>query len=81
MRRAPGRWTQDRAFAAVTGLLACLLAASARGQEAGERWTGLADTVFQHLTTDHGLPQAIATALEEDGDGFLWVGTQGGLAR
>ena len=45
------------------------------------RWEQLADTVFQHLNTDHGLPQGTGTALVEDRDGFLWVGTQGGLAR
>ena len=45
------------------------------------RWLTLADTVFQHLTVDHGLPHGIVTALAEDGHGFLWVGTQGGLAR
>ncbi|MEN9867710.1 MAG: hypothetical protein RL748_3300, partial [Pseudomonadota bacterium] len=45
------------------------------------RWAALADTAFVHLTTDHGLPQGTVTALAEDRDGFLWVGTQGGLAR
>lgn len=44
-------------------------------------WEQLADTVFQNYTTDHGLPNAVVTAVAEDGDGFLWVGTQGGLAR
>ena len=47
-----------------------------------ERWTGLSDTVFQHLARDNELPNSTApTALAEDGQGFLWVGTQGGLAR
>jgi signal transduction histidine kinase/ligand-binding sensor domain-containing protein len=45
------------------------------------RWATLADTVFQHLTVDQGLPHVIVTALAEDRHGFLWVGTQGGLAR
>ncbi len=43
------------------------------------RWSNLADTLFQHITM--GLPNPFITSLAEDGDGFLWVGTQGGLAR
>ncbi len=45
------------------------------------RWASLTEIGFQHLTQDQGLPNAIATALAEDGDGFLWVATLGGLAR
>mgnify|MGYP003384748956 CR=1 FL=1 len=45
------------------------------------RWIEQAGTVFQHIGTDRGLPHPIATALEESADGFLWIGTQGGLAR
>jgi signal transduction histidine kinase/ligand-binding sensor domain-containing protein len=45
------------------------------------RWSQLADTVFQNFSLDNGLPHSIVTALAEDGDGFLWAGTQGGLAR
>ena len=41
----------------------------------------LADSIFQHYTQDQGLPQPIATAIAQDTDGFIWVGTQGGLAR
>lgn len=44
------------------------------------RWQGLADTVFHHLN-ERDLPHQIVTAMVEDEDGFLWVGTQGGLAR
>ena len=44
-------------------------------------WRLLSDIIFAHLTQDNGLPNEIATALAEDGDGFLWVGTLGGLAR
>jgi diguanylate cyclase (GGDEF)-like protein len=42
------------------------------------RWTGLSDTLF----TNYTVPEAAAgTAIAQDGSGFLWVGTQGGLAR
>jgi diguanylate cyclase (GGDEF)-like protein len=41
----------------------------------------LADTVFQNYGMDQGMPHQIVTALAQDGDGFIWIGTQGGLAR
>src|SRR5690606_34505108 len=34
-----------------------------------------------HFTVDQGLPVPTVTALAQDGAGFIWVGTQGGLAR
>jgi diguanylate cyclase (GGDEF)-like protein len=49
---------------------------------ASERWTGLATTVFQHIAQDSELPNAaIPTAFTQDKDGFLWIGSQNGLAR
>lgn len=65
---------------ATTALLAaCTPLVYAAG---AERWSALADTVFEHLARDNELPNSTApTALAEDGAGFLWVGTQNGLAR
>lgn len=48
---------------------------------AAERWAGLRDAVFQNYTQAQGLPNSIATAIVEDAEGFLWVGTQNGLSR
>jgi diguanylate cyclase (GGDEF)-like protein len=45
------------------------------------RWSGLAETIFQNYGRQEGLPHPVPTALAQDADGFLWVGTQGGLAR
>lgn len=49
--------------------------------EAAERWAGLVEPVFQNYGREQGLPHPVPTALAQDGDGFLWIGTQGGLAR
>jgi ligand-binding sensor domain-containing protein/signal transduction histidine kinase len=36
---------------------------------------------FEHLSIEHGLPQNSANNILQDSQGFLWIGTQGGLAR
>ena len=42
------------------------------------RWTGLAETLFTH----HPDPEtASGTAIAQDGTGFIWLATQGGLTR
>jgi len=62
--------------------LAAALLAAVSASHSAERWAGLADTVFQHLVRDNELPNAaIPTAATQDGDGFLWIGSQNGLAR
>lgn len=40
-----------------------------------------AETVFEHLDEKNGLASPIVTSFAQDGDGFLWVGTQSGLQR
>lgn len=45
---------------------------------AEQRWAGLADTLFKHIV----VPEALGGgAFAQDAHGFLWVGTQAGLAR
>ena len=69
-------------FLSVASLcILCLWQTRSYAAVSSERWAKFADAVFQHYTQDQGLPQPIVTALAEDGQGFLWVGTQGGLAR
>ncbi|MDE1155960.1 MAG: two-component regulator propeller domain-containing protein [Acidobacteriaceae bacterium] len=41
----------------------------------------LAELTLSTWTTQQGLPQNFITALDQTNDGFLWVGTMGGLAR
>ena len=48
---------------------------------AEDRWSKLADEAFRNYGADDGLPHPVVGSLAQDGDGFLWVGTQGGLAR
>ena len=62
--------------------LAVMLSAGISPCNAAERWSALADTVFQPLAHDNELPNSsIPTSLAQDGDGFLWIGSQNGLAR
>lgn len=44
------------------------------------RWQNLADTIFESLGKNHS-QQFIASSIAEDSDGFIWIGTQGGLLR
>lgn len=45
------------------------------------RWEQLVGSLFQHWAKEQGLPNTIVTALVQDKDGLLWLGTQGGLVR
>ena len=42
------------------------------------RWTALSDVIF---TTNTAPEAGGGTAIAQDGDGFIWIGTEGGLAR
>ena len=55
--------------------------AAATAAAASIGWVGMANTVFEHLGQHDGLPHAIATGVTEDGQGYLWVSTQDGVAR
>ena len=46
-----------------------------------ERWDKLATPLFEHLGLEQGLPHPVGMALAQDGDGYIWIGTQSGLAR
>ena len=46
-----------------------------------DRWAALATPIFATYGQDAGLPNPVTTAIAESDDGFLWVGTEGGLAR
>jgi len=58
-------------------LLSCGALVSYAGTQA-EPLRGYAVDVWK---SDNGLPQNTAAAITQSADGFLWIGTQGGLAR
>jgi diguanylate cyclase (GGDEF)-like protein len=39
------------------------------------------DLRFEHLNLEHGLPQSTVFTIHQDKQGFMWFGTQDGLAR
>jgi diguanylate cyclase (GGDEF)-like protein len=61
--------------AILLGLILCNPAA------ADERWGKLATPYFSHIGRENGLPHDIVMDLAQTPDGFVWLATQGGLAR
>ncbi len=64
--------------AALLVLIACMASAA---QAPDERWSQLAQPMFQNIGASSGLANVVTTDVAQDKDGFLWVGTQGGLSR
>jgi len=61
-------------------LCTLLFSVSAAGAQE-HRFSTLADAVFYSITRESGLPNEIPLAIAQDSAGFIWMGTQGGLAR
>lgn len=49
--------------------------------QASERWSSLITPTFETASRREGLPHPVITSVVQDKSGFIWVGTQGGLAR
>ncbi len=64
----------------VAFVLPCLFTLGMARVEAASPWRDLAGPVFAHTDTRE-LPEPAVMSLAQDSAGFLWVGTQGGLAR
>jgi signal transduction histidine kinase/CheY-like chemotaxis protein/ligand-binding sensor domain-containing protein len=61
---------------------AALLLAPALSGAAVSPWQALAPTVFEHLVpAERGFPSPTTMSVVQDGDGFIWFGTQTGLGR
>src|SRR5450631_4357904 len=73
----------SRLFCCIVALVTLSIVASASARAAdGKRWAQVADIDFQPIAPDDALPNsATPRALAEDGDGFLWIGSENGLAR
>ncbi len=61
--------------------VAALCGSGARAADAPNRWEKLSVPLFEHIGVEHGLPHPMTVAMAQDGDGFIWIGTQRGLAR
>lgn len=61
--------------------MSLMLIATGAWADATDGWSRLVEPSFRHYGQNEGLPNPIATRLAEDGEGYLWVGTEGGVAR
>ncbi len=75
-------WITWEDLAGVTAALAALLAFLAPAPAAAiDPKRKLTDHQLDHWLPEHGLPQASVQAITQSADGYLWLGTQEGLAR
>ncbi|MES2900012.1 MAG: two-component regulator propeller domain-containing protein [Pseudomonadota bacterium] len=72
-----------RTIAACALLAAGALQAAPPGdlERSQARWDPISTIVFEHINNEQGLKSAPLTALAQDGDGFVWVGSQAALGR
>ena len=74
------RWRRgSRLAVAAIGLALPAVAGAATTDS--ERWSGVADMVFQHPAADSLIDNRLVSAITQDRIGFIWVGTEYGLAR
>src|SRR5579862_6689831 len=67
-------------FALPALLVGFLSVAGAPSRASDSPWAGLAAPVFVHVDARE-LPEGAVQGVAQDSSGFLWVATQGGLAR
>jgi|GEM_PF-1229435 len=81
-RQGPMTGGAQRACVAALTSLMVLLALGRSALAATNPWAQLASPTFDRIAQDTALPNsALLTAIATDGQGFVWVGTQNGLAR
>lgn len=54
---------------------------NAKAAAGADPWASLSSSLFSHIGPGEGLPYSVGTALAQDGEGYVWIGTPGGLAR
>ncbi|RFP09258.1 MULTISPECIES: two-component regulator propeller domain-containing protein [unclassified Duganella] len=74
--RSAARGFLAAAVFALGALMSCTVGAAQH-----ERWSQLVLPQFQSMGMQNGLSNISVTDIKQDRDGFLWVGTQGGLSR
>lgn len=62
-------------------VLLASLAGALPASAAGSRWEGMTEPAFDHFGPAAGMVHDFVTALAQDREGFIWVGTQAGLDR
>ncbi|MDR7047795.1 signal transduction histidine kinase/CheY-like chemotaxis protein/ligand-binding sensor domain-containing protein [Duganella sp. 3397] len=63
-------------------LLAGLASVPLRAAPGTDRWSTLAPVVFEHLSpAERDFPSPVVMSVAQDGDGFMWFGSQAGLGR
>src|SRR5688500_6351691 len=70
-----------RLSVAIAGLAAVLGLAPGLQSAAPDLRDPFDRVVKQSWKTEHGLPQSTVTAIEQSSDGYIWIGTFGGVAR
>ncbi len=83
LARMGWRWPYMKAgLTAMLAALAALYLAPSNANAESNGWKTLTTALLQPIAQDEHLPNsAIPMALATDGQGFLWIGTQNGLAR
>ena len=66
-------------LASLLAMLACCTAASAA--QASDPWAPFDAPWFDKIDISEGLPHSTTTAIAQDSNGLIWIGTMGGLAR
>jgi diguanylate cyclase (GGDEF)-like protein len=63
------------------GLLALLVFQVAAAAPAGDPWAPFDAPWFDRIDISQGLPHSTTTAIAQDSNGLIWIGTMGGLVR
>lgn len=74
-------WTARAVMSAALVLVSLVDTKADTTPTASGRWAELAETSFDHLDRRAGMTDDNVTAIAEDAQGFLWIGTQTGLVR
>ncbi|EIM04107.1 diguanylate cyclase [Rhodanobacter denitrificans] len=65
----------------LAGLFLLFLLGSAARADSGDPWAPFDAPWFDQVGISDGLPHSVTTAIAQDRDGLIWIGTMGGLVR